>query len=91
MRSRGVLLLDLPLLVAALGAFLLRFDWIGAARPAFLPLLSAALLVKPVIFLAMGLYARYWSYATVSDLLVVAGGVTTASLVPGLAVSVAAG
>lgn len=87
MRNRYVLLLDLPLIaLAALGAFLLRFDWFFADRPEFLPFLLIAVLVKPLVFIALGLYGRYWKYATVADLLAVTVGVTTASLVVGLLV-----
>ena len=87
MRNRYVLLLDLPLIaLAALGAFLLRFDWFFADRPEFLPFLLIVVLVKPVIFMALGLYGRYWKYATVADLLAVTVGVTAASLVVGLLV-----
>ena len=87
MRNRYVLLLDLPLIaLAALGAFLLRFDWFFADRPEFLPFLLTVLLIKPVTFMALGLYGRYWKYATVADLLAVTVGVTAASLVVGLLV-----
>ncbi len=87
MRNRYVLLLDLPLIaLAALGAFLLRFDWFFADRPEFVPFLLITVLVKPLVFIALGLYGRYWKYATVADLLAVTVGVTTASLVVGLLV-----
>jgi FlaA1/EpsC-like NDP-sugar epimerase len=87
MRNRYVLVLDLPLIaLAALGAFLLRFDWFFASRPEFLPFVLAALLVKPPVFMGFGLYGRYWKYASVSDLLVVVVGVTAASLLLGLLV-----
>ena len=81
MRNRYVLLLDLPLItLAALGAFLLRFDWFFASRPEFLPFLVASLVLKPLVFMGFGLYGRYWKYATVSDLVVVTVGVTAASV-----------
>lgn len=90
MRNRYFLVLDLPLIaLAALGAFLLRFDWFFASRAEFLPFLLAALFVKPPVFAAFGLYGRYWKYATVSDLLVVVVGVSAASLALGLIVAAA--
>src|SRR5215210_4215785 len=89
MRNRYVLLLDIPLIaLAALGAFLLRFDWFFASRPEFFPFLVAALCVKPVVFMTVGMYTRYSKYATVSDLLVVTVGVTLATLVLGVIVGV---
>jgi FlaA1/EpsC-like NDP-sugar epimerase len=90
MRNGYVLVLDLPLIaIAAMGAFLLRFDWFFASRPEFLPFLIAALMVKPAVFMGFGLYGRYWKYASVSDLLVVVVGVTAASLLLGVIVVVA--
>jgi FlaA1/EpsC-like NDP-sugar epimerase len=90
MRNRYVLVLDLPLVAfAALGAFLLRFDWFFASRPEFLPFVIAALLLKPPVFMGFGLYGRYWKYASVSDLLVIVVGVTAASLLLGLIVVLA--
>jgi FlaA1/EpsC-like NDP-sugar epimerase len=90
MRNRYVLLLDLPLIAfAALGAFLLRFDWFFASRSEFLPFLLASLLVKPAVFMAFGLYGRYWKYASVSDLLVVTVGVTAACFALGMIVGIA--
>ena len=81
MRNRYVLLIDLPLIaLAACGAFLLRFDWFFALnRPEFVPFLTTALILKPIVFMAFGLYGRYWMYATVNDLVVVVMGVTAAS------------
>jgi FlaA1/EpsC-like NDP-sugar epimerase len=91
MRNRYVLLLDVLLIVlAAFGAFLLRFDWFFlSSRQEFLPFLAVALLIKPGIFMAFGFYGRYWLYATVSDLLAVAFGVTAASIALGLLVGAA--
>ena len=90
MRNRYVLLLDLPLIaLSAFGAFLLRFDWFFPSRPEFLPFLGLSLLVKPVVFIGFGLYGRYWKYASASDLVVVAMGVTAASAVLSLIIGTA--
>jgi FlaA1/EpsC-like NDP-sugar epimerase len=91
MRNRYVLLLDLPLVVlAAMGAFLLRFDWFFPAnRPEFIPFAVAALLIKPAVFAGFGLYGRYWMYATVADMQAVVVGVTAGSVALGLFVAAA--
>jgi len=70
MRNRYVLLADVVAVgSAALGAFVLRFDWyFPQFHPEFLLFLAAALLIKPPIFYGFGLYRRYWRYATVLDL-----------------------
>ena len=66
----------LPLFaLAAYAAFLLRFDWFFPQhRPEFLPYLTAALIIKPLVFLLLGMYGRVWRYASVRDL----GGVVLA-------------
>jgi FlaA1/EpsC-like NDP-sugar epimerase len=76
MRNRYLLLLDLPLIaVCVVLAFALRFDLSFAfnetLRPLFAWTLVSALLLKPPIFLAFGMYSRYWRYATIDDVLVV--------------------
>ena len=83
MRNRYFLATDPPLIAcAAIGAFTLRFDWLFfQSRPEFVPFLLAALVVKPVVFYGCGLYARYWRYATVRDLLAVVIGVSAATCV----------
>ena len=90
MRNRFVLLLDLPLIaIAAFGAFAARFDWrFYEQRPEFQPYVVAALIIKPAIFLALGLYGRYWRYASIQELQLVVIGVMTASV--GMAVFVTA-
>src|SRR5207248_3327081 len=82
-RNRYILLLDLPLiLIAAFGAFALRFDWLFLRyRPEFLTFVVAALLVKPVVLFVFGMYSRYWRYATAQDLLAVTLAVSASSVV----------
>jgi FlaA1/EpsC-like NDP-sugar epimerase len=81
MRNRFLLLCDIPLIgMAAYGAFALRFDWyIPRTRPEFLPYVMAALLMKPAVFIALGMYSRVWRYASVRDLMAVLLAVTAAS------------
>jgi FlaA1/EpsC-like NDP-sugar epimerase len=81
-KNRYVLLADLPLIVvSALGAFAARFDWtFYRDRPEITMFVVAALLIKPAIFMALGMYGRYWRYASVQELIVVVIGVTAASL-----------
>ena len=82
MRNRYVLLADLFLIPAAVFlAFTLRFD-LGFVdeHPEFVPFLIAALLVKPVLYYAFGLYYRVWRYASMNDMLLVLLAVSCASV-----------
>jgi FlaA1/EpsC-like NDP-sugar epimerase len=81
MRNRYLLICDVPIVgMAAYGAFALRFDWyIPHSRPEFLPYLVAALLIKPAVFLGLGMYSRLWRYASVRDLSAVLTAVSVAS------------
>ncbi len=83
MKNRYVLALDLPLIaLAAFGAFAARFDWrFYESRPEFPLYLLAAVAIKPVVFLCMGMYRRYWRYASVQELILVLIAATAASAV----------
>jgi FlaA1/EpsC-like NDP-sugar epimerase len=91
MKNRYVLLIDLPLIaVAAFGAFAARFDFrFYETRPEFLLYLWAALAIKPVVFFLMGMYRRYWRYASVQELMLVTLAVSASSAVMSLAVLLA--
>ena len=91
MRNRYLLVCDVPIVgIAAYGAFALRFDWyIPHSRPEFLPYLLGALLIKPAVFLGLGMYSRLWRYASVRDLIAVLTAVSVASAA--MSVFVAAG
>ncbi len=91
MRNRHILLFDLPLIMlAAYGAFALRFDWIvWGTRPEFVKFAVAALMVKPIALFAFGMYSRYWRFATLSDLLSVILAVSASSVVLVVGVTVA--
>jgi FlaA1/EpsC-like NDP-sugar epimerase len=92
MRNRYILLGDLVIIaLAAFGAFTLRFDWyFPQHRPEFVPYLAAALVIKPAIFYALGMYMRFWRYASIQDLVAVLVAATAASLAMGVFVAVAA-
>ncbi len=88
LRNRHFLFFDLLFIpLAAYVSFVLRLDtyrlgstnlWAGLALFAFV-----AVSVTVFAFWQMGLYARYWRYASVDELLLLAGTVTMVSLVAG--------
>jgi FlaA1/EpsC-like NDP-sugar epimerase len=86
MRNRYFLLLDIPLIcMAALGAFVLRFDLaFEAYRQEFAYFVVAAAILKPLSFFAAGVYGRYWPYASVTDLISLVLAATGASMVVAL-------
>jgi FlaA1/EpsC-like NDP-sugar epimerase len=76
-------------MVAAFGAFALRFDFLFIEyRPQFWSFLVAALIVKPPVFYLFGMYRRYWRYASVQDLLAITLAVSAASVVVAVYVGV---
>jgi dTDP-glucose 4,6-dehydratase len=67
--------------LAAVGAFVLRFDLrFMESRPALSLFVITALTVKPPLFSALGLYRRYWPYATATDFSRVAVAATATTL-----------
>lgn len=96
MRNRYILLVDV---VAALlcisAAFVLRLDWqapLAADHPfaeAVRFSLIAAPLLKLPVFYAFGLYARYWRFVGLNDLLTILTAVSAASVLFGSATLVA--
>ncbi|MGE0443853.1 MAG: polysaccharide biosynthesis protein [Vicinamibacterales bacterium] len=82
MRNRFYLAADLVLIwFAALAAFVLRFDLrFEAYRQEFVFFGVAAMVAKPVAFLAAGVYRRYWRYASLPDLVLLLGATTAGSL-----------
>jgi len=86
MRNRYLLVLDLPLIALCVFlAFSLRFDLLFIRNDNIRSLYGwyvvAALLVKPPIFLAFGLYNRYWRYASIGDLLAIALAASASTVV----------
>ena len=86
LRNRYLLLSDFCLLVvAAYVSYVLRlekFD-LGAHWPGFLLFTALALVITPLVFRRAGVYARYWRYASVEELLLLAGAVTIAVVLVG--------
>ncbi|MGA2112018.1 MAG: nucleoside-diphosphate sugar epimerase/dehydratase [Anaerolineales bacterium] len=87
-RNRYFFLLDLGLITASVFlAFALRLE-LGPNFRAYLPvaLLMAgqALLIKPLVFWAMGLYRRYWAYASVNEMVLIFTTVTLSSVILGV-------
>ena len=93
MRNRYVLVADTALVaMAAFAAFTARFDLLfWQHRAEFVPYLLAALLIKPPIFLAFGLYRRYWQYTTIADLTVIIGATAASSVAMAVFVMLALG
>jgi dTDP-glucose 4,6-dehydratase len=95
MRNRYVLLCDaLSFAVAAVGAFVLRFDFAFVhSRPEYIFFLGVALAIKLPVFYAAGLYHRYWGFANAADItrLLFAATLGTAGLGLALAVAVDTG
>ena len=91
MRNRYVLLADVPIVaLAALGAFVLRFDWFFSRfQHEFFLYVVAALIVKPLVFYAFGMYSRYWRYASISDLVALTVAVSASSILMALLVGAA--
>ncbi|MCU0502599.1 MAG: hypothetical protein MUC51_12705 [Anaerolineae bacterium] len=78
-RNRHLFLSDLVLLIlAAYLSFVLRLDSPDPKeyRSAFVLFTALALLCIPLIMWRAGIYSRYWRYASVDELLLLAGSVT---------------
>ena len=85
LRNRHFLLLDsLFLLVSPLLALLLRVDGWDAGLLLYVPALALytglLLVVRLVVFHRMGLYRRFWRYASVDDLWQILAAVALGSL-----------
>jgi FlaA1/EpsC-like NDP-sugar epimerase len=93
MKNRYVLVADVFLVaLSAFAAFTARFDFaFFEHRPEFPPYLAAALVIKPPILLAFGLYRRHWQYTTIADIAVILGAAATSSMVMALFVIVGIG
>jgi FlaA1/EpsC-like NDP-sugar epimerase len=86
LRNRYLFASDVVLLaVAAYVSYVLRlekFD-LGAYWPGFLLFTGLALVITPLVFGRAGVYSRYWRYASVEELLLLAGSVTVGVLLTG--------
>ncbi len=90
-RNRFFFLSDLALLpFAALLAYLIRFEGTNWDAPTALGMMRFMLIAVPLkilVFYLMGMYARLWRYASVTDLELIA----RASMLSGLAVTLVGG
>jgi len=83
LRNRHFFLIDLTLLpVAVVLAFLLRLDLDGVQvyAPAIPLFIAVALPIKLIIFRWLGLYGRFWRYASVDELLLIATATTVSTV-----------
>ena len=87
-RNRFLLAGDLLLIVTSvLASFALRLD-LGPTFVYFMPqawlMIGLALLVKPTVYYFFGLYRRYWAYASVRELRLIAVATVAAEVVVAL-------
>ncbi|MEA3351208.1 MAG: nucleoside-diphosphate sugar epimerase/dehydratase [Chloroflexota bacterium] len=83
-RNRTFLIGDVFLIVASvLGSFALRFE-LGRLFVYYLPqalrMAVLAVLIKPIMYYAFGLYRRLWAYASTRELRLIISAVTSASV-----------
>ena len=86
LRNRYLLASDVVLLaLAAYVSYVLRLETfvLGIHWPGFLVFTGLALVIIPLVFLRTGVYGRYWRYASVEELLLLAGAVTLGALLVG--------
>jgi FlaA1/EpsC-like NDP-sugar epimerase len=87
-RNRYFFTADLLLLpLAAYLSFIIRLDSLdlGEFWNGFLLFALLTVAVTPLIFRSAGIYSRYWRYASLDELLLLAGAVLAAAIVIGLA------
>ncbi len=87
-RNRHFLMLDVVLLALAVYAsFVLRLErfQIDSFWPSVVLFGGAALMMTLFTFRQMGVYARYWQYASVDEMLLLVGATTLATLLAGAA------
>ncbi len=78
LRNRHFFLLDLILLVAAVYlSYVLRLERVdlGVYWPGSYVFAGSLILITPVIFRSSGIYSRYWRYASIDELSLLAGAV----------------
>jgi FlaA1/EpsC-like NDP-sugar epimerase len=83
-RNRFLLIVDLLLIITSvLASFALRLD-LGPVFTSYLPsaytMVIIALIVKPMVYYFFGLYRRYWVYASIRELRLIAIATATASV-----------
>jgi FlaA1/EpsC-like NDP-sugar epimerase len=83
-RNRHFFLLDLAVLVAAAYlSFVLRLERFhpDSYFPAYILFTTVILVVFPILFRRMGIYARYWQYASIDEMMLLTGTVTLMTLI----------
>lgn len=83
-RNRYILAGDLILMAASIFiSYALRLE-LGATFTFYLPsalwMLALAILIKPAVYYAFGLYRRMWIYASTRELMVIISAVSAASI-----------
>jgi FlaA1/EpsC-like NDP-sugar epimerase len=83
-RNRYVVIIDLLLIaISVLGALALRLEP-GENFYNYLPfaywMIAVSLIIKSLVYYAFGMYRRMWVYASVKELRLIVGAVTTASV-----------
>jgi FlaA1/EpsC-like NDP-sugar epimerase len=79
LRNRYFFMLDVLLLVVAVVlSYVLRLETFSVAQvgSGFIFFTSLVVVVIPLVFFFFGIYARYWVYASVEELLLLSGAVT---------------
>ena len=82
-RNRFLLVVDLILIVTSvLASFALRLD-LGSVFATYLPsawaMVLISIVVKPIVYYFFGLYRRYWVYASIRELRLIAFATATSS------------
>lgn len=81
LRNRYLFLADLVIIVASvLIAFVLRDVDVVRYLPAIIWMCVVAVVMKPLVFWRVGLYKRFWAYASVKELFLILSAVILASL-----------
>jgi FlaA1/EpsC-like NDP-sugar epimerase len=88
-RNRYILVVDtLLVLFAAYAAFALRLEWVMPDQIEPLYYAAVCVLVKPAMFHFLGLYRRYWRYASAQDMLALGVAVSAAQIAVAAVVTV---
>ena len=90
-RNRYLLIVDVLLLpVAVYFGFVLRWDrfdlgadYAGQYLDGYLLFTGLCVIILPVVFRLTGVYSRYWRYASVEELVLLAGSVSLAAFIAG--------
>jgi FlaA1/EpsC-like NDP-sugar epimerase len=86
LRNRYFFILDIVLLIVAVVlSYVLRLETFSLAQfgSGFFFFTSVVVVVIPLLFFFFGIYARYWIYASVEELLLLSGAVTLGAAISG--------